>query len=104
MVAVIVFLVVGYLYRSEVAKLFGPGTNGRRHVLGCRWDRSLGGSLLLRGRVGRGTFLLGGHGVSPRATARVGKRRACRAAVPGEEDYLDRADDSRQLWTKSSRF
>src|SRR5439155_14409481 len=34
----------------------------------------------------------------------TGQRRACRTAVPGEEDYLGRAVTSRQFPTKSTSF
>src|SRR5262249_13835189 len=67
-------------------------------------DGLLAGVFFFGAGSGEVRFFLAVMGEAARATARIWQRRAVRAAARGKEDYLDRAADSRQLWTKSSRF
>src|SRR5215472_16234963 len=75
--------------RSGPGGSLGSGARGRK---GRRPGRAVDR------RLRRGTFLLGSHGLSPRATARTGQRRACRAAalvynLHHGHDHLDRFPD-----------
>src|SRR5262249_9034587 len=93
--------------QHQGGRVEGTGLLGRgRRAFGRRRRLSGGGWPLLSrsGCGGRDTLLLGWHGLTPGAKALGSKRHARRAAIPGQEDYLERAATSRQFHSEFRSF